>query len=104
MCENQLELYSISYFIEMNNANNKSNLMTNTLFPKPTFVVDPRRAQVVNMSNASQPPAFAFQSRSIACKLTKKKKTNSLKLSVFSKRRENRQFPIENASHYGQAF
>lgn len=70
MCETPLELYSISYFIEMNNANNKSNLMSNTLFPKPTFVVDPRRAQVINMSNApNQPPAFAFQSRSVACEL-----------------------------------
>ncbi|KAI6176361.1 DIRP domain-containing protein [Aphelenchoides bicaudatus] len=69
MCEAPLELYSISYFIEMNNASNKSGIITNTMFPKPTFVVDPRRAQVVSMSNApNQPPTFAFQSRSVALK------------------------------------
>jgi hypothetical protein len=69
MCETPLELYSISYFIEMNNANNKSGLITNNLFPKPTFVVDPRRAQVVSMTSApNQPPTFAFQNRSVARK------------------------------------
>lgn len=67
MCETPLELYTISYFIEMNNANNKGGLISNTLFPKPAFVVDPRRAQVVNVSSSpNQPPTFAFQSRSVA--------------------------------------
>jgi hypothetical protein len=68
MCEAPLELYSISYFIEMNNANNKTSLIPSTLFPKASFVVDSRRAHVVNMSSTNQSPAFAFQSRSVSLK------------------------------------
>ncbi|CAD5213474.1 unnamed protein product [Bursaphelenchus xylophilus] len=65
MPETPPELLNISYFLEMNNANNSKNYsyLHNPL-TKPTFVVDPRQHRVVSMvGGPNQTPTFSFQAR-----------------------------------------
>ncbi|KAI6216131.1 Protein lin-9 [Aphelenchoides besseyi] len=62
MTENPLELLSISYFIEMNNANNRTGPVGG--YGKTAFVIDPRKPQLVAMRSApNQPVTYAFQNR-----------------------------------------